>query len=105
MFGKVSKTHYREFTFDQVLGEWSKDHISTELPANVDGSGKRNVTVVLDTALKYNVALSLAYPESVVHRGDCCEKCATTTCNSEGRLPQSIIRTVVKFGRRMVKSC
>ncbi|OCK88440.1 uncharacterized protein K441DRAFT_669206 [Cenococcum geophilum 1.58] len=104
MYGKISKAHYREFTFDQILGEWNKDYISTQQSASFDESRKRNVTVTFDTALKYNVALSLAYPESVVHGDQCCAQCAITILKNDGELPSSIIRTVAKVGTRMIEN-
>jgi hypothetical protein len=102
--GEPSKALYREFTFDQILGEWNSDHISTQELANSDGSKKRNVTVILDTVLKHNVALSLAYPETVMHGDQCCAQCAITILNNQGRLPSSIIRTVAKVGTRMIEN-
>jgi hypothetical protein len=101
-YGELDKVQYTEFTFDRVLGGWNKDHIATQNGSSSDGPRKRNITVILDSALKYNVALSLAYPGTVVYGGQCCAQCAVTVLNRDGRLPSSIIRTASNLGPKLV---
>ncbi|KAF2268572.1 hypothetical protein CC78DRAFT_565446 [Lojkania enalia] len=100
---KISRAHYREFTFNHIVGEWSKDHISTDQPANSDRSKKRNITVLLDTNLKYNVALSLAFDGSTVQGEQCCTQCALAFSTTD-ILPSTIIRTTTRVSTRLIEN-
>lgn len=77
------------FTFDQLLGSWNPE--DDEYDFRERSRENIHVTCLLETPLKFNVAMSLAPHGAIVYQGKSCLNCAVASPGFQNGAPRSVV--------------